>query len=95
MSSTSRQQNKQAAAQEKRDNYKRSGKFLIILGLILISFSYLFIGETGVMFSSNRGNISPWVFLDNLIAFSGLCILVLGMIYAYATNLVSDSDLMS
>ena len=95
MSSTSRQQNKQAAAQEKRNLYKRSGKFLIILGLTLISISYLFIGELGVMFSNNRGNISTWVFLDNLIAFNGLCILVLGMIYAYATNLVSDSDLMS
>ena len=95
MSSTSRQQNKQAAAQEKRDRYKRSGKFLIILGLTLISISYLFIGELGVMFSNNRGNISTWVFLDNLIAFNGLCILVLGMIYAYATNLISDSDLMS
>ena len=95
MSSTSRQQTKHVAAQRKRNTYKRSGTCLIILGLVFISFSYLFIGEVGVMFTSNRGNISTWVFLDNLIAFTGLCTLVLGMIYAYATNLVSDNDLMS
>ena len=82
-------------AQRKRDQYKRAGTLLIATGLALMGFSYFFIGDLGTMFSSQLPGASDWAFIDSWTAFGGLCILVLGMIYAYATMLVSDNDLLS
>lgn len=47
------------------------------------------------MFSNHRPGLSDWVFAGSLAAFGGLSILVLGMIYSYAIDLVSDDDLLS
>ena len=82
-------------AQQKRAKYKRAGTRLIATGLFLIGFSYLFIGDLGTMFSSHYPGVSDWAFVDSLTAFGGLCILILGMIYSYATELVSDDDFLS
>ena len=47
------------------------------------------------MFSSHYSGVSEWVFVDRLAAFADLCILILGMIYSCAIDLVSGDDLLA
>ncbi len=51
--------------------------------------------DLGTTFSNHCPKVSDWVFAGSLAAFGGLSILVLGMIYSYAIDLVSDDDLLS